>query len=65
MNIKERIKKAVKAGVKAKSIANKAEVSYYRISSVVNPSSYKSETKFDRFEEDRISKALDEIKANL
>lgn len=65
MNIKDRIRKAVKAGVKAKSIADKAEVSYYRISSVINPNSYKSETKFDRFEEDRISKALDEIKATF
>lgn len=65
MNIKERIKEAVKAGVKIKSIADKAEVSYYRISSVVNPKSYKSETNFDRFEEERINKALDEIKNSI
>lgn len=62
MNTKERIKEAVKAGVKIKSIADKAEVSYYRVSSVVNPTVYKSETKFDRFEEERINKALDDIK---
>lgn len=62
MNTKERIKEAVKAGVKIRSIADKAELSYYRISSVVNPKSYKSETKFDRFEEARINEALDNIK---
>ena len=65
MNTKNRIKEAVKAGVKIKSIADKAEVSYYRLSSVVKPSVYKSETKFDRFEEDRINKALDDIKNSI
>ncbi len=63
MNINERIRAAVKAGVKMKTIASKAEVSNYRLASVVNPKKYKGESKFDRFEEERISKALDAISA--
>lgn len=65
MHTKDRIKEAVKAGVKIKSIADKAEVSYYRISSVVNPTAYKSETNFDRFEDARINEALDDIKNSI
>ena len=63
MSTINRIKEAVKAGVKIKSIAEKSEVSYFRIASVVNPKKYKGESKFDRFEEERISKALDAISA--
>lgn len=62
MNTKDRIKQAVSAGVKIKTIAGKAEVSYFRIKSVVNPDKYRGETDFDRFEDERINDALDSIK---
>ena len=65
MSIKERIKDAVESGVKIKSISDKAEVSYFRIKSVVNPESYKGESNFDRFEEARINEALDKIKSSF
>ncbi|AHK11647.1 hypothetical protein S141_1 [Shewanella sp. phage 1/41] len=65
MNTKARIKDAVKSGVKIKSISDKAEVSYFRLKSVINPLKYKGETSFDRFEEDRINKALDDIKGSF
>jgi len=62
MHINERIKKAALLGVKMKRVASMSEVSYYRISSVVNPEKYSSNPKFDRFEEVRINEALDTIK---
>jgi len=65
MNTKDRIKQAANAGVKIKTIADKAEVSYFRIKSVVNPDKYRGETNFDRFEEARINEALDEIKSTF
>lgn len=61
MNVNERIRKAVKGGIKAKTIADKADVSYYRISSAVNPEAYKGESSFDKYESERITKALDSI----
>lgn len=65
MNTKDRIKDAVKSGVKIKSIADKAEVSYFRLKSVINPEACKGESSFDRFEEARINKALDKIKSSF
>lgn len=62
MNVKDRIKEAVNNGVTAKAISAKAEVSYYRLKSVIKPESYKGESNFDRFEEARINEALDSIK---
>lgn len=63
MDVNSRIKKAVKGGIKAKTIADKSDVSYYRISSVVNPETYKGESKFDKYETKRINDALDKIAA--
>lgn len=65
MNTKERLRAAVKAGVKIKVISEKAEVSYFRLKSVIKPSSYNGESNFDRFEEARINDALDSIAAAL
>ena len=65
MSVNNRIKKAVLAGVKAKTIATKSGVSYFRISSVVNPEKYRGASKFDIYEEARINKALDKIAAAL
>lgn len=62
MNVKDRIKDAVNNGVKIKTISEKAEVSYFRLKSIVNPKACKGESNFDRFEEARINEALDEIK---
>ena len=62
MNTHERIKNAVNSGVSAKSIASTAEVSYFRLKSIINPESYRGESSFDRFEEARINEALDKIK---
>lgn len=65
MSTINRIKEAVKAGVKIKSIADKSEVSYSKIASAVNPAKYKykGDPKFDRFELARINEALDAISA--
>ena len=65
MSTINRIKEAVKAGVKIKAIADKSEVSYYRIASIVSPPKYKGESKLDRFEEERINQAIDSIKSAL
>jgi hypothetical protein len=61
MNINERIRKAVKGGIKMKTIAVKSDVSYYRISSVINPEKYKGESSFDKYETKRIIDALESI----
>ena len=61
MSVNNRIKKAVNAGVKAKVIAEKSGVSYFRISSAVNPEKYRGESKFDEYETKRIEDALDSI----
>lgn len=65
MNVNERVRSAVEAGVKIKTIASKADVSYYRISSVVNPARYKGESSFDKYETKRINDAIDLIKGAL
>ena len=62
MNVKDRIKDAANNGVKIKTISDRAEVSYFRLKSVINPEAYKGESNFDRFEEARINEALDSIK---
>ena len=61
MQVNERIRKAVHSGIKRKTIADKSDVSYYRISSVINPAKYKGESSFDKYETKRINKALDLI----
>ncbi len=65
MNVNDKIRKAVSGGIKPKTIADKAEVSYYRVASVVNPESYKGESKFDKYETKRIEDALASIKESL
>lgn len=65
MSVNERIRSAVEAGIKMRTIASKAEVSYYRISSVVNPDKYKGESSFDKHESKRINDAIDSIKSAL
>ncbi len=65
MSINTRIKDAVTAGVKAKSIADKSGVSYFRISSVVNPEKYRGESKFNEEETKKIEDALSSIKEAL
>lgn len=61
MNVNERIRIVVQSGIKMKTIADKADVSYYRLSSVVNPEKYKGESKFDKYETKRINDAIDDI----
>ena len=65
MNVNDRIRKAVNGGIKMKTIADKADVSYYRISSVINPEKYKGESQFDKYEAKRINDALDLIADSL
>lgn len=60
-----RIKSAVKAGVKTKSIATKSGVSYFRVSSVVNTESYRQCTKFTDEEATSINTVLDGIQSAL
>lgn len=58
----QRIIRAVDgAGVKPNLLAAKAEVSLYRLKSVVWPDIYKGNPTFDKYELQRINKALDEI----
>lgn len=61
MSVNDRIRKAVNGGIKMKTIADKADVSYYRVSSVINPEKYKGESSFDKYETKRINEALDKI----
>ncbi len=61
MSVNKRIKDAVLAGVKAKAIAAKSGVSYFRISSVVNPEKYRGASEFNELETKRINDALDSI----
>tara|TARA_R110000851_G_scaffold60415_3_gene139459 strand:- start:5535 stop:5738 length:204 start_codon:yes stop_codon:yes gene_type:complete len=65
MYVNDRIRKAVNGGIKMKTIADKADVSYYRVSSVINPEKYKGESSFDKYETKRINDALDLIAAAL
>ena len=65
MIVNERIRKAVKGGIKMKTIADKSGVSYYRVSSVINPAKYKGESSFDKYETKRINEALDLIAKSL
>lgn len=59
----ERIKKAVKAGVKIKVISDGVEdMSYFRVSSVINPEAYRQCTKFTEREAKEINTVLDNIK---
>jgi DNA-binding LacI/PurR family transcriptional regulator len=65
MDVNDRIRKAVKGGIKMKTIADKAGVSYYRVSSVINPLKYKGESSFDKYETKRINEALETIAKSL
>ncbi len=65
MNVNERIRIVVQSGIKMKTIADKAGVSYYRVSSVVNPDKYKGESKFDKYEAKRINDAIDDILVSI
>lgn len=61
MDVNDRIRLIVKSGITRKAISNLADVSYYKISSVVNPKKYKGEARFDKYETERINIALDTI----
>lgn len=61
MDVNDRIRLIVKSGITMKAISNLADVSYYKVSSVVNPKKYKGEASFDKYETERINIALDTI----
>ena len=61
MDVNDRIRMAVIAGIKMKTISDRAGVSYYRVSSVISPEKYKGESSFDKYETERINSALDKI----
>ena len=61
----DRVKKAVEAGVKIKTIAEKSGITYFRIASVVNTKSYRQSTKFTDDEANVINTELDAIKATF
>lgn len=61
----DRIKSAVSAGIKIKTIANESEITYFRIASVVNVESYRYKTSFTLPEIKRIHRTLDSIKASI
>ena len=61
MDVNDRIRSISKAGINARKIADTADVSYYRISSVINPKKYRGESTFDKYETKRINDALDSI----
>ena len=63
--IASRIRSAVNAGVKANKIAALSDVSYFRISSVVNPDSYRGGAKFTDSEISRINTALNKIRNSI
>ena len=65
MNVNDRIKEAARAGIKVTVIAEKSGVSYYRISSVVNPDKYRGESSFNDKETESINNALDEIRGSF
>ena len=62
---KARIKEAARQGIKLNSIATRAEVSYFKLNSVVSPEKYRGESSFDRFEEARINEVLNSIKNSI
>lgn len=57
----KRIKASVKAGVKARAISAKAEISYFRINSVISKESYRYSTTFTDSEAKTINKAINDI----
>lgn len=57
-----RVISAVESGVKMKALADKTGISYFRMSSVVNPDSYKGRTTFTDDELKHINDALNDIK---
>lgn len=61
----DRIKNAVSAGIKIKTIADSSGITYFRIASVVNTSAYRYSTSFSLAEMKRIHKAFDAIRDAL
>lgn len=61
----ERIKSAVGAGMKIRTIAENTSITYYRMASVVNPKSYRQSTSFSDDECKQINNALDKIKSSF
>lgn len=62
----ERIKSAVDAGLKIKVISDGVEdLSYFRVASVINPESYRKQTRFTDREVREINRVLDNIKNAL
>ena len=61
----ERIKKAVSAGVKIKTLAERSGITFFRMASVVNAKSYRTCTTFTDEEVVRVNHAIDLIKKAL
>lgn len=60
-----RIRSAVQNGIKATKIAALSNITYFRISSVISPDSYRGSTKFTDHEIKEINKALNKIKNSI
>ena len=61
----KRIQSAVESGVKARKISALSGITYFRISSVINPESYRGSTKFTDREVIDLNKALNKIKNSI
>lgn len=61
----ERLRKAAGLGVKVSAIYGKAELSPFRIKSIISDASYKAGKKLTDEEADAINAVLDGIKADL
>lgn len=61
----ERLRKAASLGIKVSAIYGKAELSPFRIKSIIADASYKAGKSLTDEEADAINAVLDEIKADL
>lgn len=61
----ERLRKAAVLGIKVSAIYGKAELSPFRIKSIISDASYKAGKKLTDEEADAINAVLDGIKADL
>ena len=61
----KRITSASEVGVKTRFIAEKSDITYFRIASVINTKSYRYKTTFTNDEAARINEVLDTIKAAI
>lgn len=61
----ERLRKAAGLGIKVSAIYGKAELSPFRIKSIIADASYKAGKSLTDAEADAINAVLDEIKADL